>query len=255
MEKETVNSTVHHYIPDERVTKKDMFRYGYKWGGVLPVLPDAARRYALDVPVYALYPDGSESFALPKTLMSEHELYGIEIRDWVNALKQEMESHIENGYLVTEWNGFHKGMALQDVMSWFEDTFDMEYLKRERISLRPESIQIETHNFHMEMCDGYLIILIRDTDDMKTSLEFYLGRRIEGHEKWMFYLLFRPKCKPVISAVNSNLNMTGKDGIRKLDSILDDNELDVANAFIEKYRLADVYYRYIAAARKGAVVL
>lgn len=70
--------------PDKAVSIADMYEYGYGWSGMLPLTQSRAEElYRQDIPIYRLYPDGTEGMVENvKELMHHDGLFGVEKVAW-----------------------------------------------------------------------------------------------------------------------------------------------------------------------------
>lgn len=236
------NRKIHNYLPDERITKKNMFDYGYCWGGMLPLQKDAAVRYARKMQVFRLYEDNSEGEVdNGEDLMSHEGLFGIEMDTWTTHLKKEMESRLKDCKLDTEWNGFEKGTRFDTLKNWFEKVFNQPYhLKHDLFPNKEESLilNISNRNFKLYLKPGgYLMIPLKSDSSLTSKLEWMLNRAVDKEERWDFYYLYFRHAESRIMALNSG--KAGSDEISTVPNIVNGNENDM-NQFEEKYKLNDV---------------
>lgn len=233
----------HNYLPDGRVTKKNMFDYGYCWGGMLPMQKDAAVRYARKMQVFKLYQDNSEGEVdNGEDLMNHDGLFGIELDSWMIHLKNEMESRLKNCKLDTEWNGFEKGTRFDTLKNWFEKVFSQPYhLENDLFSDKegPLDLDISNRNFKLYHKPGdFLKIPLNSDSSLIRNLEWILHRTVEKKEKWDFYYLYFQHAESRIMALNSG--KTGSDEIYIVPNIVYGNESEMKQ-FEEKYKLNDVF--------------
>jgi len=95
-------------LPDESITIDEMREAGYSWEGMLPLREAAAIRLwnELNLPVYKLYDDDSES-------MIEVESF----EDLTEALKAHVETGGIFGVEKTDWNSFLEKQSLDKTIS------------------------------------------------------------------------------------------------------------------------------------------
>ena len=74
-------------MPDKSISVKDMFDYGYTWGGMLPVSSkEIAMELFKNMEVFALYHDGSESLRESEKDFDDSHIYGVHKADWKKYL-------------------------------------------------------------------------------------------------------------------------------------------------------------------------
>lgn len=77
--------------PDASITEHEMFEYGYKWEGMLPMRAEMAFNYfELGIEVYAVYEDNTESLVSEVEEITIHAekggLFGVQVDDWLAYL-------------------------------------------------------------------------------------------------------------------------------------------------------------------------
>lgn len=80
-------------MPDDSISVDEMKKYGYGWGGMLPMREEAAAEVMKSCTVYRLYGDDSEGMVMDANDLKDHAdrggIFGVEKVEWKAALERQ----------------------------------------------------------------------------------------------------------------------------------------------------------------------
>ena len=80
-------------MPDDSISVDEMKKYGYGWGGILPMREEAAAEVMKSCTVYRLYGDDSEGMVMDANDLKDHAdrggIFGVEKVEWKAALERQ----------------------------------------------------------------------------------------------------------------------------------------------------------------------
>lgn len=88
---------------DCAMTSKEMYEYGYKWYGMIPITAEEARKIASEVQIFKLYTDNTEGEINDKKEITDEFIYGygrlpkeLKIIGLLIVSKENYESYIKS---------------------------------------------------------------------------------------------------------------------------------------------------------------
>lgn len=140
------------FLPDGMVGLSEMHEYGYSWDGMLPLTKDRAIELnALNLPIYQLHVDESESFIEDEIGLMEHDgLFGIESGNWQQYLELREQMQDLKEYSASKEMQLIQGNEDRFEIYQLKDTeetrgyhfMSMDYLEMKGITVERENYEL-----------------------------------------------------------------------------------------------------------------